>query len=134
MWGNNNATFKSFDQIALPDQGGAVILATVSTTKLVYPPRSTNPLAPMPMYVILEPFSEQGIWAQDTGGKLQFIAREGGVLKVGGTNKTIASLTFLNSTNPVSGQTRHLSQDTGNILYKATFTDGTQAGVRVIFP
>jgi len=128
----NNASFKSFDQIALPDQGGVVMLATVTATNYIYPPKSTNPLTPL--YIILQQVNQQGIWAQDTSGKLQLIARQGGVLNVRGTNKTIASLCFMNSTNPVSGQTRHFSQDTGNILFKATFNDGSQAGVKVIFP
>jgi hypothetical protein len=135
-----NTTFSSFDQIALPDQGGVVMLATVTTKKYVswiYPPTSTNPNTFTP-YVIgsvnIPSSTQQGIWAQDTTGTLQLIAHQGGTLNVGGTNKTIASLSFLNPTNPVAGQTRSFNQDTGNLFYTAKFTDGTQAGVKVIFP
>ena len=135
-----NTTFRSFDQIALPDQGGVVMLATVTTKKYfswIYPPTNTNPntvTAPGIFGVNVPSSTQQGIWAQDTTGTLQLIAYQGGTLNVGGSNKTIASISFLNSTNSLSGQTRHFSQDTGNLFYTATFTDGTQAGVKVIFP
>ena len=141
----NKATFSSFDRIALPDQGGVVLLATVSTSVVI----GTNPnyIPPLPPstngdampFAIQQPFyyksqSQQGIWAQDTTGTLQLITHQGGTLNVGGTNKTIASLSFLNSANPIAGQTRSFNQDTGNLFYTAKFTDGTQAGVKVIFP
>ena len=135
-----NTTFSSFDQIALPDQGGVVLMATVTTKKYVswiYPPISTNPNTVTPNIIemaIVPSSTQQGIWAQDTTGTLQLIAHQGGALNVGGTNKTIASLSFLNSANSVAGQTRSFNQDTGNLFFKATFTDGTQAGVKVIFP
>lgn len=127
----NPVTFASFDQIALPDQGGVVILATVSTTNYIYPAASNGVIA---NFVAIQPLTQQGIWAQDTSGNLKLIARQGGTIKVGTTNKTIQSLSFLNSASPLSGQTRHFSQDTGNLLFTATFTDGTQAGLKVIFP
>jgi hypothetical protein len=130
----NPATFTSFDQIALPDQGGVVILATVSTTNYYYPQVSSNPLMAMPMSVAIQPLTQQGIWAQDTSGSLQLIARQGGTILVEGTNKTIASLSFLNTKNPINAQTRNFSQDTGNLIYLANFTDGTQAGIKVLFP
>jgi len=127
----NPMTFTSFDKIALPDQGGVVILATVSTTNYYYPSTSNGITANV---VAIQPLTQQGIWAQDNSGNLQLIARQGGTLKVGSTNKMIQSLSFLNSSTVTSGQTRHFSQDTGNLLYNATFTDGTQAIVKVIFP
>jgi hypothetical protein len=107
-----STTFRSFDQIALPDQGGVVILATVNSGAS----------------------GQQGIWAQDTAGKLQLIARQGGTVKVGGVNKTIAMLSFLNSPSSSGGQTRHFSQDTGNLIFSVTFSDRTQAIMKVIFP
>ena len=103
------SAFRSFNQIALPDQGGVLILATLEN-------------------------NQQGIWAQDTAGNLKMIARQGGTLNVAGMNKTISSLSFMNGTNPISGQTRNFTQDTGNILYLATFADGSQVGVKVVFP
>lgn len=156
---SNNATFSSFDQIALPDQGGVVMLASVSTTRILYPPRPTNPAQPLPLYVIVQPVTQQGIWAQDTMGNLNMIAHVGGSISLNGTNKTIAALSFLNGGNqpsapifypllgiynsslfpsntssPVNGQTRSFDQETGNFIFKATFTDGTQATLKVTFP
>jgi len=129
---SNNTTFSSFDRIALPDQGGVVLLATVTTLTTNAPAKQPNK-APTPKPVV-KTVSQQGIWAQDTAGTLQLIAHQGGTINVGGSNKTIASLAFLTSTNSLAGQTRSFSQDTGNLFYSATFTDGTQAGVKVIFP
>ena len=128
----NPVTFSAFNQIALPDQGGAVILATVTTTNFYYPTPSSNGI--VPLYVAVQPLTQQGIWAQDTLGNLKLIACQGGTLNVGGTNKTIATISFLNPPGSVNGQTRNFSQDSGNMLYLATFTDWTQAGVKVVFP
>jgi len=127
----NPVTFTSFDQIALPDQGGVVILATVSTTNYIYP-RTINGITAN--VVASQPLTQQGIWAQDTFGNLKLIARQGGTINIAGTNKTVRALSFLNSSKSTSGQTRHFSQDTGNLCFTATFTDGTQAVMKVIFP
>jgi len=110
--------FDSFIQIALPDQGGVVIWANV-----------------LPGHVAGDtPATQKGIFAQDTLGRLQPVAIEGDTLLVGGSNKTIATLSFMSSSNSVGAQTRHFSQYTGNILYTATFTDGSQAAIKVQFP
>ena len=101
-------TFTYFQQIALPDQGGGVLLGTAG--------------------------GKQGIWAQDTMGALKLIAIQGGAFAVGTNSKTISYVQFLTSGGSVGGQTRSFSQDTGNLLYKAIFTDGSQAVIRVTFP
>jgi len=73
----------------------------------------------------------KGIWAVDTAGTLQLIANEGAL--IGG--KVIRELTFLSpSSGVVGGQTRGYAQSTGDILYKASFTDGSWGVYKVVFP
>jgi hypothetical protein len=106
-------TFKTFTQIALPDQGGVVMFAKLGGTGV----GSSNDMA---------------IFAVDTGGTLQLIAREGTTHAV--TGKTIKTLSFLPAIAGVSGQTRGFSQTTGDLVYSATFTDGSAGIFKVVFP
>jgi hypothetical protein len=105
--------FKTFTQIALPDQGGVVMFAKLGGTGVTSA-------------------SDMGIWAVDTGGTLQLIAREGTAHAV--TGKTIKTLSFLPTIAGVSGQTRGFSQSTGDLVYSATFTDGSAGIFKVVFP
>ena len=100
----NGEVFLSFSQVALPDQGGVVILANLTSGFA----NSSNNL---------------GIWAVDSSGQLQLIVRLGDTLDVNG--KTIKTISFLAPATSAAGQTRYFSQSTGNLIYKATFTDGT---------
>ena len=109
------ATFGSFTQIALPDQAGVVLLATLNTGAGGV--TTSNNI---------------GIWAVDTGGTLQFIVRKGDTLPA--TGKMVTTLSFLPIASGVSGQTRGFSQGTGDLLYKATFADGSTAILKVVFP
>jgi hypothetical protein len=102
-----------FKQIALPDQGGALIFGRVSGAGV-------------------SSLNDNGIWAVDSGGALQLIAREGDVHSV--TGKTIKQLKFLPSVSGENGQTRSFSQTTGDIVYYATFTDGSAGIFKVVFP
>ncbi len=71
-----------------------------------------------------------GIWAVDTGGVLQLIARTGARLD----GKVITKLSFLVVATGVSGQTRNFNQSTGDLLYKATFADGSSGIYKMVFP
>jgi hypothetical protein len=114
---DSDVVFSSFTQFALPDQGGAtntggvVLLAGVSGKGIT----SRN---------------NQGIWAVNTAGTLQLIQKEGDAIN----GKTITALTFLSSVNSEEGQTRSFAQSTGDILYKATFADGSWGIYKVVFP
>lgn len=101
--------FTQFFQIALPDQGGVLINGSAGST--------------------------QGIWAQDSTGTLKLIVKRGGTVAVNGTNKVISSFSFLDPTyESIEGQTRCFSQNTGNLIFNAWFTDGQQAILKVTFP
>ena len=123
----NWVNFSSIDRIVLPDTGEAIFFATVGTSNYYYPPVPTNPLQPMPMFVAIEPLIEHGIWTQSGTGSLSLIAREGEVLNIDGSNRTVETISFLASTNEAGGQSRSFNQRTGDLVYSATFTDGNQA-------
>jgi kumamolisin len=100
--GFSGPAFATFNGLALPDQGGALLLATL-----------TNGV--------------QGIWRGNSTADLQLVAAVGKTVN----NKTIASLSFLASPPYVNGQSRSFDQATGNILYRAVFTDHTSALVHI---
>jgi kumamolisin len=108
------ATFASFTGLALPDQGGAVILATLNASSTAGVTSSNN----------------TGIWAVDNNGNLQLIARTGDVLN----GKTVTALSFLPSPAYVNGQNRSFSAATGDLVYLATFSNKSTAIFNVVFP
>jgi hypothetical protein len=107
------ATFHTFTSLALPDQAGVILLATL------------NPNASAGVTAA----NRTGIWAVDTAGTLQLIVREGAT--IGG--KTIETLSFLPVLAHIGGQSRNLAQATGDIAYQVTFTDKTSAIYVVTF-
>ena len=76
------------------------------------------------------PANNIGIWAADTAGDLQLIVRKGDTLD----GKVITALSFLPAAAGVSGQSRSFSQTTGDLVYKATFADGSTGIYKVVFP
>ena len=107
------ATFSAFTSTVLPDQGGVVIFATLNIGG-----------------GSVDLTNKTGIWAVDTFGVLQLIARTGAALD----GKVVTKLSFLPVAAGVSGQTRNFSQSTGDLLYKAPFADGSTGIYKVVFP
>ncbi len=112
------AKFQSFAQLVLPDQGGVVFLANLTGA------------------------GGQGIWAVDTVGGLHLVARKGDVLMINGTPKVISALSIFTPSAGTAiftlsagtaGQTRSFNK-AGDLVYKVTFTDRTQAIQKVVFP
>lgn len=109
--------FSSFLHFALPNQGGAsnaggvVLLAGVGGKGVLSK-------------------STKGIWAVDTTGNLKLILCEGGAFD----DKTVKDISFLSSGATEAGQTRNFAQSTGDILFKATFTDDSWGVYKVVFP
>ena len=110
------AKFHSFAQLALPDQGGVVFLANLTGASGGV--KSTN---------------NQGIWAADAGGNLHLVARKGDALMINGTLKMVSALSVFTSSAGTAGQTRSFNR-AGDLVYKVTFTDKTQAIQKVVFP
>jgi len=123
----NGINFSSIDQVVLPDTGGVIFSATVGTSNYYYPPVPTNPPYIMPMYVASQPLTQHGIWAQSASTSLSLIAREGETLNIEGSNRTVESLSFLSCTNEAGGQTRSFNPKSGDLVYAASFTDGSEA-------
>jgi len=96
--------FSTFQRIALLESGRVVLLATL-----------TGNVASADGY---------GIWATDAAGQLRLIARKGGGLMVDGVGKTIVALSILTGSGETVGQTRGFN-DTGEIVYLASFSDGS---------
>jgi hypothetical protein len=107
------ATFATFTSLGLPDQGGAVFLATLKA--------GTGGVTTS---------NNVGIWGVDNTGTLQLIARTGDVL----LGKTVTSLVFLSSPAYVTGATRSFAAPTGDLTYLVTFSDKSTAIIGVVFP
>lgn len=69
----------------------------------------------------------RGLWGMDATGTLQLIVREG----QGVGNRTLESFDVLASVGNSPGQTRSFNH-AGEVLYRATFVDGSQGIVRAI--
>ena len=113
------ATFATFTELALPDQGGAtnkggvIFLGTLNANAAAGVTTS----------------NDLGIWAVDSTGALQLIARTGDVVN----GKTITGLAFLPAETTVNGQSRSFDQTNGDIVYLATFSDKSTAILNVVF-
>ena len=101
------ATFGAFDALALPDQGGLLLLATLNL----------NPAAGVTAA------NQTGIWAGNSAADLHLIVRQGAVYN----GKTLTAISFLPRRPYVSGQTRSFAQNTGNLTFLGTFTGGATA-------
>jgi kumamolisin len=108
------ATFSAFTSLALPDQGGVVMLATLNLNHAAG----------------VTSANKTGIWAVDTGGNLQLIARTGDLVG----KKTVTGLSFLPIMAYVGGQSRNFILGTGDLAYVVTFSDKSSAIYRVSFP
>ena len=118
----SSPVFASFAQYVLPNQGGVIILANlVAGTAAV----------PGPGGVVA--VNSQGIWAQDTNGVLKQIIRKGDGLTVNGKAVAVSALTIFSAPATATGQTRHFNS-AGDILYKASFSDGSTAIIQSVFP
>jgi hypothetical protein len=109
--------FASFTAIALSDTGSVAMLAHTAVNSAVDSTSATD----------------LGIWATDSNGNLQLIARTGDVV----SGKTISSLAFLPaapSGGTAYGTARGMAPTNGNLTYLATFSDKTTAIINVVFP
>lgn len=79
--------------------------------------------------------NDQGLWAVDSSGELQLVVREGQEVTADGstTRKKVKSFTVLSAV-PGSSAQRRSFDTTGRIVYRAVFTDGSQAVVKVQLP
>jgi hypothetical protein len=77
--------------------------------------------------------TNQGIWAVGTDGVMRRILCKGDSLSVNGAMKTISTLSIFNAPAASTGQSRHFG-NAGGLLYKVTFTDGSNSVVQSMYP
>jgi hypothetical protein len=100
--GFGGGRFATFDQVVLPDGDSVVVLAILSGVSAGH---------------------KRGVWAMSD--RLRSVVREGDMLDVHGVQKTVRSLGIFQVAPMVAGQNRSFDSGTGNLVYQATFTDGT---------
>lgn len=105
----SGAVFSTFQRFALPDQSGPVILASLAVG-----PGGVSA------------WNNVGIWKADSNGALSLIARTGDSVEIEGLVKFIAGLEIFNSTGDANAQPGG-SNARGDLIFLATFSDGTQA-------
>ncbi len=110
------AKWNAFSSFALPDGLGPVFIGKMALRRGV-----------------VTAASDMGLWAQDTKGVLRLLAREGATVDVSGTPKTLKSFTVLGMVPGSPGQTRAFN-GSRELAYRATFTDNSQAVMRVLMP
>jgi hypothetical protein len=107
--------YNSFNAIVLSDDA-LVFVATLTGANTAAGVRSTNNI---------------GIWAVSIlDGQTRLIARTG--FADPSTNKMIKTLTIFPVVPIVTGQSRSVDAIAGNIIYQATFTDGTTALLKAV--
>jgi sugar lactone lactonase YvrE len=110
----NGTKFTAFTSFAMPEAGGEIILALVAGTNIT----SAN---------------NQGIWAMDQDRVLQLVVRKGDKIEVQGTKKTVTGLKLFLALPFVAGKERNYAEN-GDLAFLATFSDRTNAIMRVTFP
>jgi hypothetical protein len=103
----NGAVFQTFTQLAYPDDGGVIFVATLTI--------GTGGITTS---------NNKGIWAVNALGVSELLIRVGDSLTVNGGFKTIADLMIFTSSADMSGATRQVTS-AGDLVYKVRFTDGT---------
>jgi uncharacterized repeat protein (TIGR03803 family) len=114
----SGAIFSAFSQLVLPDSGSAVFAGSLVTGPGGVTGRNNR-----------------GLWAADANGQLHLVARTGDLLQSGdqGVNKAIASISVFVPGVATAGQQRSFNH-VGGLVYKANFTDGTEAILKVQLP
>jgi hypothetical protein len=113
---SSSPLFSSFSQFVLPDSGGIIFLGNLA----LYAGGVSNQ-------------TNQGIWAVGTDGVMRRILCKGDSLSVNGAMKTISTLSIFNAPAASTGQSRHFG-NAGGLLYKVTFTDGSNSVVQSMYP
>lgn len=114
--GCEGARFRQFHSIAILPDYGVMFVASLSRGSGV------------------NAGNDRGIWAMDSTGELQLIAREGEPIARTNFNKTLRNFDFLGAVSGSPAQRRGYGIDPGRIVYRATFTDGTTAIIRATIP
>ena len=115
-------TWAAFTSLGLPDGAGPAFVAKIAPgTGGKTPPMGVNAT------------NNLGLWAVDSTGELRLIVRTGDTMHVGGNVKTLSLMTILSPVLGSPGQARSYNH-AQDLVFRATFTDRTQAIMRVHLP
>ncbi|MGB8169123.1 MAG: choice-of-anchor tandem repeat GloVer-containing protein, partial [Chthoniobacteraceae bacterium] len=116
------AKWASFSSLALPDNADPVFVAKLA-------PGTGGTLLPNGVGAT----NNIGVWAIDSTATLRLVVRTGDILKVGGQPKTLSLMTVLSPVLGSAGQARSYNS-TRYLVFRATFTDRTQAIMQLVIP
>src|SRR4030095_16465288 len=116
------AKWNAFVTLALPDNAGPVFLAKLAAN-------SEDPRLPSDVTKT----TNLGLFSVDSNGAQRLLVRTGDRLEVRGTQKELSMITILGAVPGSPGQARSYNT-TGDLVFRATFTDRTQAIMRIHLP
>lgn len=116
------AKWSSFVSLILPGQTGPVFLAKLA-------PKSLDRRLPSDV----KPTTNLGLFALDADRNRRLLVRTGSTIDIRGTPKTLSLITIFGAIPSSPGQGRNYNT-TGDLVFRATFTDRTQAILRTHLP
>ena len=116
------AKWSSFVTLALPDNAGPVFLAKLASN-------STDPRLPSDVTKT----SNIGLFSIDSNRSHRLLVRTGDLLEVRGAQKELSQITILGAVSGSPGQARSYNAS-GDLVFRATFTDRKQAIMRIHLP
>lgn len=116
------ATWGAFTSLGLPDGAGPAFVAKVN-------PGTAGKLLPLGVNAT----NNVGLWAIDSTGALNLVIRTGDTIHIGGAPKVVSLLSILPPVLGSPGQARSYNKS-GDLVFRATFTDRTQSILRVHLP
>jgi hypothetical protein len=79
--------------------------------------------------------NDTGLWVINEAGEVKLAVREGDVINVGGTDRTVTAITaLLNGTTTGGALGRRVFLEDGQLTLLLTFTGGVQANAKVVVP
>jgi uncharacterized repeat protein (TIGR03803 family) len=116
------AKWNGFVTLALPDNAGPVFLAKLAAN-------SEDPRLPSDV----KRTTNLGLFSVDSNRAHRLLVRTGDLLEVGRTQKELSVITILGAVPGSPGQARSYNAS-GDLVFRATFTDRTQAIMRIRLP
>jgi hypothetical protein len=116
--GVSGSTFLRLTQIALPGTAQPIFQATMKT--------GTGGVTTA---------NDTGLWVVNEAGEVKLAVREGDVINVGGTNRSVTAITaLLNGTTTGGALGRRAFLEDGQLTVLLTFSGGIQANAKVVVP
>jgi len=108
--------FQNLNQMALPGDGQPILSATLQL--------GTGGVTTA---------NDNGFWVMNGNGELKLAVREGDVITIGGSPRTVSTIQSLSPGNSATAGARIFTAD-GTLKILVGFTDGTQGFIEVLVP